>query len=165
MTEVDIGSPRVKIHSRMNQGFTVIHFKAESGHGLTYANGIAKFSRAGIILEFESKFLGLFSNGVKEVRVSFADIHLIKFKQGFLFVAPKIILRLNSIAQASQLPNDSGKIVLKIAREDADRAREAVAKLENDKAELEAALPPPQASVSELFLDEVSEKDTKKLAE
>ena len=80
----------------------MIHFKAESGHGLTYANGIAKFSSAGIILEFESKFLGLFSNGVKEVRVSLADIHSITFKRGLLLLGPRIHLRLNSVAQASK---------------------------------------------------------------
>lgn len=107
----------------------MIHFKAESGHGLTYANGIAKFSSAGIIIEFESKFLGLFSNGVKEVRVSLADIHSITFKRGLLLLGPRIHLRLNSVAQASKLPTDNGKIVLKVAREDAAKAREAVARL------------------------------------
>jgi len=142
----------------------MIHFKAESGNGLTYANGIAKFSSAGIIIEFESKFIGLFSNGVKEVRVSVADIHSILFKRGFLRLWPRIHLRLNSIAQASQLPNSDGKIILKVAREDAEKAREAVAKLEKDMADAAAVLPPPQSSVSELFLEEsVSEHATKKL--
>ena len=141
----------------------MIHFKAESGNGLTYANGIAKFSSAGIIIEFESKFIGLFSNGVKELRVSVADIHSIVLKRGFLRLWPRIHLRLNSIAQASQLPNSDGKIILKIAREDAERAREAVAKLEKDMSEYTAVLPPPQASVSELFLETTSEKETQKL--
>ncbi|MCC6452012.1 MAG: hypothetical protein IT171_03920 [Acidobacteria bacterium] len=141
----------------------MIHFKAESGNGLTYANGIAKFSSAGIILEFESKFIGLFSNGVKEVRVSVADIHSIKFKRGFLLLGPRIRLRLNSVAQTSQLPTHDGTIVLKVAREDAEKAREAVAKLEKDMSEYTAVLPPPQASVSELFLETTSEKETQKL--
>ena len=141
----------------------MIHFKAESGHGLTYANGIAKFSSAGIILEFESKFLGLFSSGVKEVRVSLADIHSITFKRGLLLLGPRIHLRLNSVAQASKLPTDNGKIVLKVAREDAAKAREAVARLEKDMSEYAAVLPPPQASVSELFLETTSEKETQKL--
>ena len=145
----------------MNQAFTAIHFKAEGWPN--YANGIAKFSAAGIILEFESKFLGIFSNGVKEIRVSLSDIHSVKFKGGFLKVGARIVLRLNSIAKSTKLPNDNGKIVLKIPREDAEQARVAIAKLDKDMREYSAQLPPPQASVSELFLDETSEKDTQKL--
>jgi len=147
----------------MNQAFTVIHFKAEGWPN--YANGIAKFSAAGIILEFESKFLGIFSNGVKEVRVSLADIHSVKFRGGFLKVGARIVLRLNSIAKSTKLPNDNGKIVLKIPRDDAEHAREAIAKLEKDMSETAAQLPPPQASVSELFLDPATEKETQKLDE
>lgn len=147
----------------MNQAFTAIHFKAEGWPN--YANGIAKFSTAGIILEFESKFLGIFSNGVKEVRVSLADIHSVKFKGGFLKVGARIVLRLNSIAKSTKLPNDNGKIVLKIPRDDAEQARDAIAKLERDMSETAAQLPPPQASVSELFLETTSEKETQKLGQ
>jgi len=43
--------------------FTSVPFKAESG--LTQVDGIAKFSSAGIVLEFESKFIGLIKSGVK----------------------------------------------------------------------------------------------------
>lgn len=145
----------------MNQAFAAIHFKAEGWPN--YANGIAKFSSAGIILEFESKFLGIFSNGVKEVRVSLADIHSVKFKGGFLNVGARIVLRLNSIAKSTKFPNDNGKIVLKIPREDAEQARRSVAKLEKDMIETAAQLPPPQASVSEIFLEASTEKETRQL--
>jgi hypothetical protein len=37
------------------QGFTTIPFKTESEHGLTKVNGVAKFSSAGVVLEFEAK--------------------------------------------------------------------------------------------------------------
>lgn len=145
----------------MNQAFTAIHFKAEGWPN--YANGIAKFSSAGIILEFESKFLGVFSNGIKEVRVSLADIHSVKFKGGFLKVGARIVLRLNSIAKSTKLPNDNGKIVLKVSRDEAEQARNAIAKLDKDMLEAAAQLPPPHASVSELFLEASTEKETQKL--
>ncbi|MCZ2391095.1 MAG: hypothetical protein LC113_08465 [Acidobacteria bacterium] len=147
----------------MNRAFTAIHFKAEGWPN--YANGVAKFSSAGIVFEFESKFLGMFSNGVKELRVSLADIHSVKFRRGFLKIGASIVLRLNSISKSTKLPNDNGKIVLKLSREDVEAAREAVATLEKDMAENAASLPPPAASVSELFDGtEPLERETRKLA-
>ena len=50
----------------MQQNFISVPFKAESAHGLTNATGIAKFSGAGVVLEFESKIIGLISSGVKD---------------------------------------------------------------------------------------------------
>jgi hypothetical protein len=145
----------------MSQAFTAIPFKAEGWP--SNANGIAKFSSAGIVLEFESKFLGLFSNGVKEVRIGLGDIHGIRFKKGFLKRGAQIELRLNSMSQAAKLPNEQGKIVLKLLKEDNQSGREAVAKIEKDLAAYNASLPPSPASVSDLFIDEDSEKDTKRL--
>ncbi len=54
------------------QNFTSIPFKAEKYHGLAEVNGFAKFSSAGIVLEFESKALGLVSLGVEEGRLALA---------------------------------------------------------------------------------------------
>jgi hypothetical protein len=54
------------------QGFTTIPFKSESEHGLTKVDGVAKFSSAGVVLEFESKLFGLIGGGVKEVRLPVA---------------------------------------------------------------------------------------------
>ena len=48
-------------------GFTSIPFKTESG--LSSVNGVAKFSTAGIVLEFESKLFGMIGTGVKENQI------------------------------------------------------------------------------------------------
>jgi hypothetical protein len=75
----------------MNQGFTSVPFKAESG--LSSVNGIAKFSAAGIVLEFESKLLGLIASGVKEYKLPVAEILDVKFRKGFMKRGAKIEVR------------------------------------------------------------------------
>ena len=52
--------------------FITVPFKAESG--LSQIDGIGKFSPAGIVLEFESKFLGLIKSGVSENRIALDEI-------------------------------------------------------------------------------------------
>ena len=59
-----------------------VPFKADTSNGLSEANGIAKFSEAGIVIEFESKFLGFIGGSVHEVRLSLDDILDIQFKKG-----------------------------------------------------------------------------------
>ncbi len=51
------------------QSFTSVPFKTETHHGLSSINGVAKFSTAGVVLEFESKLFGIIGGGVKEVRL------------------------------------------------------------------------------------------------
>ena len=65
------------------QNFTSIPFKTDKYQGLAEVNGFAKFSSAGIVLEFETKALGLVSLGVEEGRISIQDILDIKFKEAF----------------------------------------------------------------------------------
>ena len=143
------------------QNFTSVPFKSESTHGLTSVNGVAKFSRAGIVLEFESKLFGLISNGVKEARLSTRDILDVKFKKGLFKRGAKIEIRLKSFAKLAELPSSEGKMVLKTAVDDFERARDAVEKLQKDMAELTESLPPTHTPVSVLF-DE-SEEDTQEL--
>ncbi len=143
------------------QNFTSIPFKAEKYHGLAEVNGFAKFSSAGIVLEFESKALGLVSLGVEEGRISLADILDIKFKKGVFKRGAKIEIRTKSLAAMAGLPNDDGKLVLKIKAEDFERGKEAVEKMQRDMSAYAASLPPAHTPVSVLF-DE-SEDETKKL--
>lgn len=141
------------------QAFISIPFKAESG--VSQVNGMAKFSAAGIVLEFESKLFGLIPTGVKETRVPIAELLDVKFKKGVLKRNSKIEIRLKSFARLSELPNKEGKLVLKIFAADFDRAKEAVTRLEKDLADHLASLPPPHPPLTSLF-DE-SEDETKKL--
>ena len=145
------------------QNFTGIPFKSDADSGFSSVNGVAKFSSAGIVLEFESKVLGLISKGVKEERLPISELLDVKFRKGFFKRGAKIEIRLRSFTRLTELPNKEGKLTLKIQSEDFERARDAVAKLEKDMADEAASLPPFHTSVSSLF--DGSEDDTKKLDE
>lgn len=141
------------------QSFTSIPFKTESG--ISSVNGLAKFSPAGIVIEYESKLLGLISKGVKEVRLSLDEIQDIRFKKGFFRFGAKIEIRMKSLVRLIELPNREGKLTLKLLREDFERARDAVVHLQKDIVDRAAELPPPHPPLRSLF-DE-SEDDTKPL--
>lgn len=144
----------------MNPSFTTIPFKAESG--LSHINGVAKFSSAGIVLEFEAKLFGIIANGVKEVQIPLGEILDIKFKKGVFKHGSKIEMRMKNFATLSELPYKNGKLTLKLERDDFERGEEAVAKLKRDMSGHAESLPPTHMPVSELFEDE-SEDETKKL--
>lgn len=151
----------------MKQNYISVPFKSDSGSGFKEYNGIAKFSPAGIVFEFESKFFGVIRDEIKEVRVGLDEILDIKFRKGFYKFFAKIQIRLKNFTKLSELPNESGKVKLKIKREDFELAQEAVEQILQymsgvDVKELKTIndsndqLPPAQTSVNELF-------DTEKL--
>src|SRR5687768_8602006 len=151
----------------MRSSFISIPFKSDSSHGLSETHGVAKFSPAGIVFEFESKILGLVGGEVKEIRLALEEILDINFGKGIYRFFASIKLRSNNYAKLSELPNESGKVKLKIKREDFERAREAVEQMQEflrgggDPFELpnggrDEQLPPAPTSVNELF-------DTEKL--
>ncbi len=140
-----------------NHFLNCIPFKISGAHGLSEVDGIAKFSPAGVVLEFEAKILGLMKTGVKEVRVALAEINDLKFKKGLLKFGAKIEIRLNSFSKVSEIPNQDGKIKLQISREDFPRAEEAVNNMHRCMNEPREFLPPNNVSVSELFDDETRE--------
>ena len=143
----------------MSQSFTSIPFTTESG--LSSVNGVAKFSSAGIVLEFESKFLGLIGGGVKEIRLPLTEILDVKFRKGLFKHGAKIEIRTKTFAKLAELPSSEGKLTLKLVPDDHERAKEAVERLNRDLAEHVEQLPPTHTPVSVLF-DE-SEEDTKEL--
>lgn len=130
-------------------GFISVPFKAESG--LSSVNGVAKFSRAGIVFEFESKLFGMISAGVKEVRLPLAEILDVKFRKGVFKRGAKIEIRTKTLARLTELPNSDGKATLKILADDHERAREAVENLQKDLAHRSESLPPSHTPVSVLF--------------
>lgn len=146
--------------------FISIPFKVSSSHGLTEAHGIAKFSPAGIVIEFESKLLGLVGGEIKEIRLALDEILDIKFRKGFFKFFSKIQIRSQTYSKLAELPNDSGKVNLGIKREDFELAREAVEQMQEflkgggefqlPNAASHEQLPPVPTSVNELF-------DTEKL--
>lgn len=147
----------------MSQTFTSVPFKTESAHGFTSVNGMAKFSGAGIVLEFEAKLFGLISNGVKEARIPIGEILDVKFKKGIFKRGAKIEVRTRSLAALAGIPNEQGKLTLKLDAEDFERGRDAVGQLERDMATTTAQIPPTHTPVSVLF--DASEDETKELSE
>lgn len=157
--------------------FISVPFKADSPNGITEYNGIAKFSPAGIVVEYKSMIVGLIPGDVKEVQVPINEILDIKFTTGIYRFFSKIHLRLLNFATISRLPNSDGKIKLKIKREDFEIAQKAVEQMlqymnvgepavlsGTDNAD--SQLPPAQISVNELFDTERFEKnDSKKTKE
>ena len=140
------------------QSFTSVPFKAQKYHGLAEVNGLAKFSGAGIVFEFDTKIIGLVSVGLQEVRLPIGEILDIKFKKGVFKRGAKIEIRTKSLAAMASLPNEQGMLILKLKTDDFDRGRDAVQKLQKDMATEAASLPPVQTSVSSLF--DGSEDDT-----
>lgn len=147
--------------------FITVPFKAESPNGMMHYRGIAKFSFAGIVIEYESKILDLVGGEVKEVQIALDEIFDIRFRKGFYKFFGQIQIRLTNYQKISQLPNKDGKIKLNIKRENYELAQAAVEQMlryidSGDPASLEPAddsdkyLPPVQTSVNELF-------DTEKL--
>ena len=147
----------------MQSGYLTLPFKAESENGISSVNGIAKFSAAGIVFEFEKKLLGLFGQGIMEMKLPIADILYIKYKRGVFRRSAKIEITPKSLSAVSELPRNKGKLILKIARDDMERAEGAVEKL--TKAAEERAVLPPQSPVSSLFNDDDGEDETKLLNE
>lgn len=142
------------------QSFTSVPFKSEKHAGLSEVNGIAKFSAAGIVLEYESKLFGVIGGGVKEVRLPLDEILDVKFRKGFFKIGAKVEVRMRTFAKLAELPNTDGKLILKLGRDDFERARAAVEHLQRDMSGHEDSHPPPHSPVSQLFEDE-SEEETK----
>lgn len=128
---------------------------------MSSVNGIAKFSSAGVVLEFESKLFGLISNGVKEARLALPDILDIKFRKGILKRGTKIEIRATSFIKLNEMPHNEGKVVLKLEAADFERGREAVERLQKEMAIRSGELPPTHTPLSVVF-DE-SEDDTQEL--
>lgn len=142
----------------MQQNYVSVPFKTEGAHGLTTADGIAKFSSAGIILEFETKIIGLVKTGVKEVRLPVGEILDVKFRKGFLKRFVKIEVRMKNFNLTSEVPNEGGKITLKLIRDDFERGQDAVMKLQKEIGEYREIEAPVHTPVSRLF-DESEDED------
>lgn len=139
----------------MINGFIGVPFKTNDN--LSQVAGVAKFSGAGIVLEFESKLFGIIKNGVKEVRIALDEILDVKFKKGLFKRGAKIEIRLKSFAKLNQVPNRDAKITLKLERGDFKRGEQAVERLQKDLNYHQENLPPTRMPVSRLFTDETDE--------
>ena len=144
------------------QSFISVPFKTESAHGLSQVNGVAKFSPAGIVLEFESKLFGVIPGGVKEVRIPISELLDVKFRKGLFRYGAKIEVRTRTFATLAALPNNNGKVTLKLIRDDFERGQEAVDQIQKELSSYTSELPPLRTPVSQLF-DEDPDEETKEL--
>lgn len=117
--------------------FITIPFKIEGAHGgFSIVNGMAKISRAGVVLEFEAKIFGMMKTGIKEVRVALEEIEEARLKKRFFKLTLEIWL--NNFKTLSEIPSKEGRIVLQISKDDRLRADEAIKILQTAKSESEA---------------------------
>ena len=137
------------------QTFTSVPFKSE--HGISQVHGLAKFSSAGIVLEYESKIIGLISTGLKDANIPVEELLDVKFKKSFGKKGGKIEIRLKSFRRLAELPNQQGKIVLKVGSDDRDRAREAAERLTKDIAEQARTAAPPHPPLESIFEDDTAD--------
>jgi hypothetical protein len=146
----------------MKQGFVTVPFKIE-GDNMQHARGVAKFSPVGIVLEYETSFLGFMNHSFKDIRIPKTEIIDVKLVHGLFntnfekFFHTRIHIRLNNYQTMSEIPTKEGRIILQINRRDRDLADLAFAALEGrDQPEEEL---PPAAGVRALFGDEAETKE------
>lgn len=125
------------------------------------AEGIAKFSPAGIVFQFESKYFGLVGDGAAECAIPIARILDLRFKRGLFKIGARIVVRLNSLVDLNGLPKTEGNINLKIKRVDFERALEAVELITDCMSGINALPEAPEAPVSGAWSD--SEATTREL--
>ncbi len=143
-----------------NLGFISIPFKIEGAHGgFSVVNGMAKVSRAGIVLEFEAKIFGMMKTGVREVHVPLGEIEDLKIKKRFFKFTLEIWL--NNFKTVSEIPNKDGRIILQITKDDRLRAEQAVKVLHSARVEKDA-LEILQTPIGRLFGEDEETEDFNK---
>lgn len=139
--------------------FISIPFKIEGAHGgFSVVSGMAKISRAGIVLEFEAKIFGMMKTGIKEVRISLNEIETVEIKKRFF--KHTLEIRLNNFKTLSEIPTKDGRIVMQISKDDRTRAHEAQKLLEKTRLEQDA-IEFIKSPVSRLFGEDEETKELK----
>jgi hypothetical protein len=143
----------------MKQGFTIVPFKVDDEHGISESAGLAKFSAAGVVLEFEKEFLGLIkAGGVREARIPLSDILDIQFGKGFLGAFGSITIRFKNLSPLEGLQTKKGRLKMKVARADRQAAMESVENMKEFlRGQQQEELPP--TTVRQLFGDEADTKE------
>ena len=97
-------------------------------HGFAEVAGLARASKYGLILEFETKYLGLLKSGVKEVGVSISEIESVNLKEGWL--RTQVVVKARSLRTLTEIPGShQGQIKLRIPRKEKEIAKQAASML------------------------------------
>lgn len=136
-----------------------IAFKIDGSQtgGFKTVDGMAKISRAGVVVEFEAKIFGIMKTGIKEVRIPLAEIEEVRVSRKFFKHTFEIWL--NNFKTLSDIPNKNGRVILQISKEDRSRAEQAARVLQTARSEADA-LEILQTPVSRLFGDDNETKET-----
>ena len=125
--------------------------------GFKTVDGMAKISRAGVVVEFEGKIFGIMKTGIKEVRIPLAEIEEVRV--GRKFFKHTFEIWLNNFRTLSEIPNKDGRVILQISKADRPRAEQAARVLQTARSETDA-LEILQTPVSRLFGDDDEIKET-----
>ncbi|MFV0389569.1 MAG: hypothetical protein ACK5NT_12535 [Pyrinomonadaceae bacterium] len=103
--------------------------------------GIAKFSGAGIVIEYREKYIDLIDGELKEIRIPRNEINAAYFRKGFFPFSGYISVSINNLSRALALLTDDGTLKLKVKRKDIALANLAIEALHdsflpNDEANL-----------------------------
>ncbi len=97
-------------------------------HGFAEVAGLARASKYGLILEFETKYLGLLKLGVKEVGISISEIESVNLKEGWL--KTEMVVKARSLRTLTEIPGShQGQIKLRIPRKEKETAKHAASML------------------------------------
>ncbi|MCY7348602.1 MAG: hypothetical protein LH614_20625 [Pyrinomonadaceae bacterium] len=138
-----------------------ISFKIDGSQtgGFKTVDGMAKISRAGVVIEFEAKIFGIMKTGIKEVRIPLSEIEEVRVVKKFFKHTLEIWL--NNFRTLSEIPNKDGRIILQISKDDRPRAEQAAHVLQTAKSETDA-LEILQTPVSRLFGDDEETNELKR---
>lgn len=130
-----------------------ISFKIDGSQtgGFKTVDGMAKISRAGVVIEFEAKIFGIMKTGIKEVRIPLNEIEEVRVVKKFFKHTFEIWL--NNFRTLSEIPNKDGRVILQISKDDRPRAEQAARILQAARSETDA-LEILQTPVSRLFGDD-----------
>ena len=97
-------------------------------HGIAEVAGLARASKYGLILEFETKYLGMLKSGVKEVGISISEIESVNLKEGWL--RTEVIVKARSLRTLTEIPGShQGQVKLRIPRKEREVAKHAASML------------------------------------
>jgi hypothetical protein len=108
-----------------------IPFHNEIYEGLGEVHGRLRIGDGVLLLEYRMKdaVIGVLRGRVREQRIPLIDIESIEFHNGWF--RKRIIIRANSIASFTDIPGaEGGVLVLRIKRQDAERARLCVSRMQ-----------------------------------
>lgn len=130
-----------------------ISFKIDGSQtgGFKTVDGMAKISRAGVVIEFEAKIFGIMKTGIKEVRIPLNEIEEVRVVKKFFKHTFEIWL--NNFRTLSEIPNKDGRVILQISKDDRPRAEQAARILQTARSETDA-MEILQTPVSRLFGDD-----------